>query len=242
VNANQFISQGKFEQGAALAAESLELYRRRGDQLGISDALGTLGQIALLRAELQQASELLQEAAAIQTAVSGSVWLAECRSALGSVVLYGGDADKARLWLTECLALCIAQEQHAFAARVCAGLADVALHEGKLDDAEQWLARSLAYPSRQSGSVQDVEFLLIGGRLAAQQQRYTQAAVCFGAAEAISNRMDYHYDGPMRPLVDRAVAQMREEMLSDEFERGWLHGRNLALAPQTTLADLWRIQ
>ncbi len=86
------------------------------------------------------------------------------------------------------------------AAGVCACLADVALHEDKLDDAEQWLARSLTYHSHGSGSVHSVEFLLISGRLAAQQQRYTQAAVCFGAADAISNRMNYCYNGPMRPL------------------------------------------
>ena len=184
--------------------------RRAAIGWGLADALGSLGRIALLRVDLDEAQQKLQQAMTVSSGVGDLQGLSEWRYLLGRVSLYRGDADEARRLLAESLNLCIDQQKDVRVARVCTCLAETALWEGKLDEAEHWLSQSLAYHSEpQRITIYTVERLFVAARLATAQQQYPRAATLFGLADQVHGQVHYAIGGPMRALADAALATVR---------------------------------
>ncbi len=228
--AERLIDQGNFEQAAALLAESLALYQTRGNRVGIGDALGSLGRIALLRVDLDEAQQKLQQAMTVSSGVGDLQGFSEWRYLLGRVSLYRDDTSEARRLLAESLNLCIDQQEDVRAARVCTCLAETALWEGKLDEAEHWLSQSLVYHSElQRITIYTVERLWVAARLATAQQQYPRAATLFSLADQVHGQVHYAIGGPMRAVADAALSTVRAALAPDRFVAAWAAGRALSV-------------
>jgi predicted ATPase/DNA-binding SARP family transcriptional activator len=228
--ASCLIEQGKLERATTLSMEGLKLFQTRGNRYGIGDSLGNLGLMALRQGDLAQAYNRLSEVVALAVANNFHAMLCEWQPLLGLVTLYAGKATEARRMLSESLHLCLELKNKFFLARVCAYLAETSLWEGELDQAEQWLGQSLTYyPDPRSITIYEVERLFIAARLASAQQHYYRAATLLGLAEQAHSHIHYMSIGPMRALVDAALATVREALEADVFAEAFAMGQQLSL-------------
>jgi hypothetical protein len=228
--ASALIEQGDVEQAVPLYTESLKLFQIQGDPGGIAECSSTLGRLALLQGDLTQAHTLLDEVVIDAVALNQNELLGASQPLLGLITLYEGNATEARRLLSESLRLCLELKDKGLLARVCAYLAEVALWESELDQAEQWLTQSLAHQANPlSTSMYQVERLWIAARLAVAQQQYRRAATLFGLAEQMHSHIRYAYAGPIRDLVDAALATVREALGAEVFVEVFTTGKQLSL-------------
>ena len=228
--AKQLVDQGEVERAAPLAAESLELFRRRGDHNGISDTFAILGQLALMRGDLDAAYTLLCQSRTIITAFERLSWRLNWQPLLGLVTLYRGDASGARTLLADSLGLCAALKPNLSAARICAYLADAALLDSKHDEAEQWLRQSLEwYAEPHRIFIYDVERIFVAARLATAKGQYRRAAELFGLAEQAHGRVHHVRLGPQQALAEIALATVRQALEPLEFATAFTAGKQLSL-------------
>lgn len=236
--------QGEYAQAALLATESLKLFQARGNRVFIVFALGHLGRLAWLRGDLAQAHSLLHETVTIAASVGSRLGLGDWQPRLGIITLYYGNAAEAHRLLIESLNLCIHLKSDELLARIYGYLAEVALWEGALDQAAQWLAQSVVYQANIHWlTIEFADFLWVAARLATAQQHYRRAATLFGLAEQISSQVHYPLNEPMRPLVDAALATVREALDPATFADAFATGQQLPLneAFTTILAPGYKV-
>jgi len=235
--ANQFgystflIDQGEIAQATTLITESLQLFRKRGNQVWACDCLGILGNLALLQGDIVEAHSLLSDVISMATTHKLPVTLCECQPLLGIVTLYSGHAGEAHRLLEESLRLCLKLKNTAYLARVSLYMAEVALWEADLDQAADWLVQSLAYEANpQRITIFQVGRLFVAARLATAQQQYPHAATLFGLAEQTHDRIHHVIAGPVRTLAEAALATVRAALDPVVFAEAFAAGQQMSLA------------
>lgn len=228
--ASLLIDKGEIAHATALITDSLQRFRRRGNEGWIGDCLGTLGLLALLRDDITTAHVHLHEVVTIGRSNNLPVTLCEWQPLLGIVTLYSGNFSEARRLLEEALQLCLELKNTFYLARACTMLAEVALWEGEIEQAAQWLAQSLAYESPSARiTVDELQRLFVGVRLATRQGQYQRAAIFLGAAEAAHRQIQYAYAGPMLPLVNATRITLHEALGLAVFDEAFAAGQQLPL-------------
>jgi tetratricopeptide (TPR) repeat protein len=223
--------QGETAQATPLVTESLQLFRKQGNEVWVGDCLGTLGLLALLRGDLAEAQSHLNEAVTIATTHNLPVTLCEWQPILGIVTLYGGNTSEARRLLEKSLCLCHELKNTAYLARVCMYLAEIALWEGFLEQAVDWLAQSLAYQVTTNRiTINELQRLFIAARLATAQQQYPRAAMLWGLAEHLHSQIHHAIAGPMHTLADAALATVQAALEPAVFAEAFVAGQQMALA------------
>jgi predicted ATPase/DNA-binding XRE family transcriptional regulator len=233
--AKHLVDRGEVERAAPLAAESLELFQRRGDHNGISDTFAVSGQLALMRGDLDAAHTWLCHSKSIITTFERLSWRLHWQPLLGLVTLYRGDASGARTLLADSLSLCAALKPNLSAARICTYLADTALWDSKLDEAEQWLGQSLEwYAEPYRISIYDAERIFVAARLATAKGQYRRAAELFGLAEQAHDRVHHVRLGPQQALAEIALKAVRQALEPLEFATAFAAGKQLSMAVLST--------
>jgi tetratricopeptide (TPR) repeat protein len=221
---------GEYAQATLLSTESLKLFQTRGNRDFIVYALGNLGRLARLRGDLEQARGLLHETVTIAASVGNWMGLGDWQPLLGIVTFYSGHPKEARRLLIESLKLCINLKNDEFLAETYGYLAEIALGEGELDQAAQWVDQSLIHQAKIPWiTTEQVDFLWMVARLATAQQQYQRAAMLFGLAEQVSSQIHYGLVEPIRPLVDAALATVRETLDPAAFAEAFATGQQLSL-------------
>jgi hypothetical protein len=106
----------------------------------------------------------------------------------------------------------------------------MALCEEEHEQAAQWLAQGLIHHANPRWvRTELVDCLWIAARLATAQQHYLRAATLFGLAQQISSRIRYELVGPVRPLVDAALANVRIALDPALFDEAFTTGHKLLL-------------
>jgi predicted ATPase/transcriptional regulator with XRE-family HTH domain len=228
--AARLMERGEFARATPLLLESQKNIQARGSRYELADGLGVLGRLAWLQGDLAQAHTLLEEAVTIAAPFNYADGLGPFQPLLGIVTLYRGDAAQARRLLNESLRLCLDLRDKVLLARVCGYLAELELWEGALAQAAHWLAQSLAYDADPNWITFDlVERLWVAARLAAAQQWHERAATLFGLAEQVRGHLHYELVGPVRPLVDAALATVRAALDAEVFAEAFAAGQQLSL-------------
>jgi len=229
--AMNLIELGDATAAARLARESYDFFqsRNRFERLG---GLGVLGQLAFFAGDIAQARRYLQEAVIIATTAQELESLIGWQPMLGLVTLYCGDVAEACHLLDESLQLCRRMKSLLVAARVCVYLAEAALWKGELEQVAQWLTQSLDYGAKTTRvTVEGAQRLWVAARLATAQQQYQRAATLFGLAEQAHSQINHVIGGPMRTLVDDALAAVKSALEPAAFAEAFAAGQ------QTTMEE-----
>ncbi len=225
------IDQGEVTRAVAAVAESLTLFRMRGNSYGVGGCLGTLGRLALLQGDLTQAYTHLYEVVMLATSLNVRPTLCEWQPLLGIVALYRGDTRKARRLLDESWQLCVELKSKFFLARVCIYLAELDLSEGAVAQAEHWLVQSLNHLTEpQRITIFQVMRLFVAARVATAQQQYLRAALLFGLADQSHRQIHYAIAGPIRALADAARATVQTMLEPMAFTEAFTKGQQMSLA------------
>jgi hypothetical protein len=226
----RLIDTGDYSAAERLSAESLALFRRRGNRDYIVSPLGSLGRLALLRGDLAQARLLLAEAVAIARSVGNVLGLCDWLPRLAVVTLYSGDATEAERLLHESLGLSRTISSPMYLAWNFTYLAETALWRGELDESARWLAQALAHHANPRWvRTETVDCLWVAARLATAQEQYQRAATLFGLAEAMGSSIGYTAAQPVRPQIDAARVTLREALGKAVFADAFAAGQEMTL-------------
>jgi predicted ATPase len=135
--------QSDYPATASLAKESLEIYRKIGDQQGIASMLIKSGNAATERGSYATASRFLEEALAIWRELEDKHGTARALISLGWVALRSGDHSLANTRLKEALTLSRELGDARSMGFELSGLGEVALRQGDYVRATQLMEESL---------------------------------------------------------------------------------------------------
>lgn len=224
------IERGETVEPTAIASESLNLFRAVGHEWGVALVIGELGGVALLHGETEQARASFQEAVDMGIHLDDLSVLSHWQPSLGLATLYAGDVETAHRLLIDSLEPCRAYGDPANQARAYCYLADAELWRRNVEEAKRWLAQSLTYDTEfLSGTVFEMQRVLLGARLAAATDKDLHAAHLFGAAHALGSHIHYAAQDPMVGLAESSTAEVRARLGECAFEAAYAAGEQWTL-------------
>jgi predicted ATPase len=143
-------ADGNFEQGLALARESLELYGAAGDAVGRATALNSLGAHHYLLGQYEEAKRCYRESLEAHRSAGDTRGVWKPLNNLAGVASAEEDYDEARRLLKEVLANQRSRHNLRGVANALQNLGLVAWHAGDAAEAERWLDEGNAL-SREMG-------------------------------------------------------------------------------------------
>jgi predicted ATPase/DNA-binding SARP family transcriptional activator/DNA-binding NarL/FixJ family response regulator len=233
-------AQGDLKRAETLYRESLSIAQADQNRLLMTTHLGNLGRLVVYREDYEGAAALLQQAVAIARELGSRAGVADWLVYLGTLELYRGNYRTAEQDLEETLALYRDLGNQMGIAHVYHCLANLALHQGDYDRAAKLVSDSLSMAQSLLTDISNREFsiirLLIVGQLACARGDYEEAAMLFGAAEALRQRSGYQLEPLPQVEYTKAVARARTHLEIVVFEAAWAQGQAMAEAEATTAA------
>ncbi len=227
VAANLAAAVGDFESARLANEESMELFRRSGDEGGVHLATGTAGYIAVSLGRPEEGLPMMEEAAE-RRLEAGDKWIASIWFGFSAGVALGlGDRARARRLAERALPL--AREIGAREA-VCVALPTVAAAaraDGDLELAAELCEEGLEL-SAEVGERVNIAYYLEGlAEISASEGRLERAARLWGAARALLETIEAIalYHAAERTFYDERMAAAREKLDRRAWEEAWAEGR-----------------
>jgi hypothetical protein len=96
--------------------------------------------------------------------------------------------------------------------------------------AAEWLAQAwIHHANPRWPRTELVDCLWVDARLATAQEQYLRAATLFGLAEQVGSQIHYVPTGPVKPLIDSAIATVHNSLAPDAFAAAFAEGQRLSL-------------
>ena len=224
-----------------LLKQSLPLYRKAGDRLGMGLTAAALGHLLAARHEVAVASDLLEQTLSQLREMAGVQFtepqrvqylldVALASNFLGQIQLDQGDHRRAAELFTDGLGAA-----HSAADRftVLVSLYDLALSRqtgGDLDDAADLLRQGLILAAEAGDEPSLAYYLEALAAVAARQDQPGRAASLLAAAGALLEAKGsgwLHAYVPRAPHDNNARAGLRARMTDAAFQQAWARGRSL---------------
>ncbi len=190
------VDNKNYGRARAYLQESLGLCRKRGDVIGIANALNSLGLMALRQGDFLQARRWLEESLAVQRPIGDDPFIL---LHLGELALRQGDYAQARAYYEQNLSICKEQGQMNSALWSTVNLGYIALREGDEERARATFAE-VQQRFQATGSKIGVVYALEGlASLATRQRRPERAVQLYAWADAVRTAI-----GDTRPPVEQA--------------------------------------
>ncbi|MFL6057753.1 MAG: ATP-binding protein, partial [Rubrobacteraceae bacterium] len=218
---------GDFEVTKAMNDESMEIYRRLGDDMGYYYASGTAGLIALGQGRHEEALSLMQESGEKRLEM-GDRWPAAAMFGFAATVALGmGDRKRARRLAERSLSLGRELGSRETASVALPTMASIARADGDLERARRLLGEGLIF-SAEIGDGTNVSYYLEGlSSISASEGDLERAARLWGAAEAILEKIEVisYPHAADRSLNEEQLAAARESLDERVWEEAWAEGR-----------------
>ncbi len=227
------MAEGNYDTSRTLYEEVLGMFNELGEQWSAALALANLGIIALYTGDYAQAQQSLKESLALRRELGDTQGVAQSLNNLGTVSRCLGDYDAAYSLHEESLAIFRELGDKWSMALCLANLGFVELNKREYEEATALLKDGLE-TFRELGVKQGIATCLNGlAGVAAQSGDTKRAALLFGAAESLLERIGVSSPLPERVERDRNVATSRaalgEQAFSTAFEEGKLMGLERAI-------------
>ena len=138
------LQQSDFNRATGLLEEALARYRELGDEHGVADSLGVLGNVALEQGDLSRAESLFAEALELWRGLEVTYGIAAALDNLGSVAAQRGELERAMALKEESLARYRELRDEWHVARLLNNLGYAASEAGALNRAAPLLEEALA--------------------------------------------------------------------------------------------------
>jgi predicted ATPase/DNA-binding XRE family transcriptional regulator len=221
--------QGDHERMAVLASEAYELALQSEDRMDLRNALTSLGMVAMVRAQYQEALPSFREAVAICQSLGLSWQLGTSYLNLGTALLHAGFGEEAVSTLQEGLRVYRELGDDVFAARINNTMAHAALARGDIEEAGR-LAREALLSVVEQGERQGIgDGLQALAAVAAARSEPERAARLAGAASAV-REMIAARPGPFDVAIPRRFIETSEKAVgAKRWHRSWQAGHALSI-------------
>jgi len=210
--------------------EGLALSRELGYRMGIVEALGGLGQIALAQGDDAVAVPLLEESLAHARAMGNTYEVSSSLNYLGMAAHHRGDYQRATTLYAESLVLRRELGDRRGSAALISNLGDVALRQGDIKRAVALSLESLAI-FQELGWKQGIGHigLLFFAEVACAIGQPERAVRLLGAEQVLREEVGYQIFPTVRADYEQAVAAARAQLGEEAFAAAWAAGRALTL-------------
>jgi predicted ATPase len=217
---------GDFEAARAMNDESMEIYRRLGDDVGYYYASGTAGLIALGQGRHNEALSLMEDSGEKRLEM-GDRWPAAAMFGFSATVALGmGDRERARRLAERAVSLGRELGAREAVSVALPTLASIARADGDHERARRLFGEGLLF-SAEVGDGTNVAYYLEGFATLAAEGEPERAARLWGAAEAVLEQIEVisYPHAADRSFNDRQLAAVRASLEERAWEEAWNEGR-----------------
>ncbi len=228
--------RGEFDAGVAANERAAEIFRQVGDEVGLQDALTSLGGTLKHLGRIEEAERMLGEALEVSLALGphGSAWAA--LHALGELERDRGNLVAARELLERAVAACKEGDrwEHDHSS-IRHGLGDLALEEGDFDEARGWYLEALAVAREDDAFYSTVHCVAGLAAVAAVEDRLEKAAGLWAAMERYSELRGVEIGATERQRYLSRLAVVPRELIA-AAEDEWRNA-TVAAVEEAALAE-----
>jgi predicted ATPase/DNA-binding SARP family transcriptional activator len=229
-------SQGDYASAQVYHEESLAIKREIGDRSGIAASLNNLGFMASYQGDYTSAQVYHKESLIIRREIGDRNGTAFSLGNLGFVASYQGDYASARAYHEESLGIQREIGDRRGIAYSLGGLGIVAFCQGDYASARAYHEESLII-RREIGDRWGMAYSLEAfAEMVGSTGKAEQAAVLWGAAEALREKIGAPLPSDERQTNERSVAAAREALGDEAFTTAWATGRAMTLEEAIALA------
>jgi predicted ATPase/DNA-binding SARP family transcriptional activator len=221
--------EADYDAAQARLDTSLATFQELGDSWGVMFCLHNLAEVADGRGDYEAARRLLEESIAIARERGDRLELPNNLNLLAWVEQHRGDLQRSADLCRESLEIARPAGQKHTVAKALRLLGRVELNQRDLRAARPLLTESLALYRGTGKRLGIAECLESLAGLAAAERRFTRAARCLGAAEALRETMDAPLPPPERAEYDRTLRAVRGGCGDEAFASTWAAGRAMSL-------------
>lgn len=224
--------QGELEQTEELAAETLQMTEKIGDEAGIALSYFHLHLVALyLHNDLQAAQQLIELGLQHARRISKDSWYTSVLlQGLSQPLLWQAKYDEARLALQESLHFCLERGDRWSALYVRHALVELAQRRHNLDEATE-LCRQVLNDARDLGDIRVEAFSLMQlGQVAYSQGKWSEAITYLEDAIALQGTNNYFLDliSSFNSLGDIFLAQGEPRRAADSYRQAATNAQRIA--------------
>jgi predicted ATPase/class 3 adenylate cyclase len=230
--------QNDYSAATAWYAEAEQIIRGLGDRAWLADAVYNSGTTAALVGDMETVTRKLEEGAAIGRELGDDRLVGRFVEYEGYMAFMGDDLDRARGLLEDSLALAERHNDRMWIATAHHTVAQVARLQGRLGDARDHYRAALEFGHELGDAAALTEPLQGLAAVAIKEGHAALGARLLGANAAIRERLGGGPPPEWLRLGD-PLAEARDMLPPDEYERAWQEGRALSVdeAVQQALAD-----
>lgn len=226
---NVATEEGDYLQASHFFEEGLAINRELGDRLKIADCLVGSGWALLHQSNYAMATAHFEEALTLCRALDHKEEAAFALSGLGEVAVRQGDYARAVHLLEESLLLRREIDDKWGIAISMGTLAWIALRRSDVDEALRLLKESLIIRDG-LGDKGGIAWCLERFAEVESLRGYSErAAILYGAAHNLRQKLDSGINPQDRAELDRNIAIVRSALGDESFSLGWEEGRNMNL-------------
>ncbi|MGB3306928.1 MAG: tetratricopeptide repeat protein [Thermomicrobiales bacterium] len=219
--------QGNYDQAEEYWAESRQLLHSLGDAQTESAVVSNLAGLALDRGQLDRAEALLTEILALQRQLGDTRLLAFTYANLGDLWVQRHDVDKAEVYLRQALDIFQDLEDALHEAMAIVSQADLLVWRGEVGKAAELFVRS-ARTLHDFGDHRSMSMAMTRLALLASAHRPQDAAVLFGASDAIRKEIAVFPVERLRAAREAAMCQCERALGKAAFSAAWQAGAALS--------------
>jgi predicted ATPase/class 3 adenylate cyclase/Tfp pilus assembly protein PilF len=218
-------SQGDYASARAYYEESLTIKREIGDRNSIANSLNNLGNVAYNQGDYASAQAYQQESLTIHREIGDRSGIATSLNNLGLVAYSQGESASACAYYEESLTIRREIGDRRGVASSLHNLGNVAYSQGDYASCRAYQEESLII-RREIGDRRGVASSLEAfANLAERESKSEQAAVLYGAAEALREQIGAPLTPTDREEYKREMAQARQALGEAAFAAAWDEGR-----------------
>lgn len=218
---------GDFESARLTNDQSMDLFRRLGDEDGMYFAMGTGGLIALGQGRPDEALSLMEESGERRLEM-GDKWAASAMFAFSATVALGrGDLSRARRLAERALSLARNIGAREAVSVALPTLAAIARTDGDHERAAALFGEGLTLSAKVGDRTNIVYYLERLAEIAVSEGRPDRAARLGGAAEALQKTIEViaYPHAADRTFYDQQIADARESLGEQAWEAAWADGQ-----------------
>jgi predicted ATPase/DNA-binding SARP family transcriptional activator len=225
---NLALDQGDYDQARAMLEESLVIKRELGDEQGIAGSLGNLGLVAFSQGDYAAARSFYEESLALKRTLNDVRGMAITLGNLGNVFFEQGDYLAACSLLEESLDLKRGLGDRWGVAVNLRHLGELAVRQGNLAAAREFHEESLAIRRELGDKWSMADSLEALAALVLGEEKPEQAALLWGAAEALREAIGAPLPAGEQARHDSDVATARAQVGEAVLTAAWAEGRQMS--------------
>jgi len=231
------LRMGHLDQALRFLDESLAIARELGDASRIAVVLQPIGATHLSLGDVETARRYLDEALALARKGGDEREIAAALSAIEQLYRVAGDLDSAEAASRDVLAAMRRLDDPQNIGVALTNLAMVAILRGNIESASEMFVEIVEINGRLGGTPFRQWILEVAAAIAATRESYLDAAVLYGAAEALGDASGRRRDTADEAFVASIMQRTRRALGESAFESAVRKGSGLAPEVAQELAE-----